>query len=159
MEILYTVALAIAVVATTILLHYEVLRGTSLLIPKLSIPLRSRILVVIGAAFVAHILEICLYAFTFFLMQEQFDLGEIAGQSRGGALDFFYFSISSYTTLGFGDLYPSGPLRLIAGLEALNGLVLIGWTASFTYLSMAKFWDEHGLRGTHLERPDDRQGD
>jgi len=27
-------------------------------------------------------------------------------------------------------------MRLIAGAESLNGLVLIGWSASFTYLTM-----------------------
>jgi hypothetical protein len=48
-----------------------------------------------------------------------------------------------FTTLGTGDLVVSGPLRLIAGVESLNGLVLIGWSASFTYLSMEKFWEAH----------------
>ena len=36
-------------------------------------------------------------------------------------------------------------LRLLAGLEALNGMLLIGWTASFTFLSMERFWG-HGQR-------------
>ena len=54
--------------------------------------------------------------------------------------DAFYFSITSYTTLGIGDLYPTGALRIISGIEALNGLVMAGWTASLTYLYMEKFW-------------------
>jgi hypothetical protein len=29
---------------------------------------------------------------------------------------------------------------MITGVEALSGLLLIGWSASFTYLSMQKFW-------------------
>jgi hypothetical protein len=33
-------------------------------------------------------------------------------------------------------------LRIIAGVESLNGLVLIGWSASFTYLSMEQFWED-----------------
>jgi hypothetical protein len=45
-----------------------------------------------------------------------------------------------YTSLGFGDFTPVGPIRLLAGAEALNGLLLIGWSASFTYISMEKFW-------------------
>jgi hypothetical protein len=28
-----------------------------------------------------------------------------------------------------------------AGLETLSGLMLIGWSTSFTYLSMRRFWD------------------
>lgn len=53
----------------------------------------------------------------------------------------FNFSAETYTTIGLGDIYPLGPLRLITGIEALNGLLLIGWSASFTYLAMQKFWD------------------
>ena len=33
--------------------------------------------------------------------------------------------------------------RLIAGVEALTGLLMIGWSASFTYLEMERFW-RHG---------------
>lgn len=33
-----------------------------------------------------------------------------------------------------------GPLRLIVGIEALNGLLLITWSASFCYLNMQKDW-------------------
>jgi hypothetical protein len=64
----------------------------------------------------------------------------MSGSIEGGPLDFYYLSLSSYTTLGIGDIYPTGPLRVIAGIEALNGLVLIGWSASFTYLTMERFW-------------------
>jgi hypothetical protein len=45
--------------------------------------------------------------------------------------------------LGLGDIAPLGPVRLLAGVEALNGLLMIAWTASFTYLSMEKFWSPH----------------
>jgi hypothetical protein len=42
--------------------------------------------------------------------------------------------------LGIGDLYPTGALRIISGIEALNGLVMVGWSASMTYIYMEKFW-------------------
>ena len=35
------------------------------------------------------------------------------------------------------------PLRILVGTESLNGLILITWSASFTYLSMEKFWQDH----------------
>jgi hypothetical protein len=78
----------------------------------------------------------------FSVCQNHLRLGVIAGDLQGGILDVLYFSITTYTTLGFGDLYPRGSLRLIAGIESLNGLVLIGWSASFTHLSMEKFWSD-----------------
>jgi hypothetical protein len=44
------------------------------------------------------------------------------------------------------DLSPHGPLRC-RRCGGLNGLLLIAWSASFTYLSMEKVWEEH-----HKER-------
>ena len=48
-----------------------------------------------------------------------------------------------YTSVGFGDILPQGHLRLIAGVEGLAGLLMIGWSASFTYLMMEKLWLDH----------------
>lgn len=47
-----------------------------------------------------------------------------------------------YTTVGYGDLLPSGPIRFVAAMEALLGLMLIAWSASFTYLEMQRFWQD-----------------
>jgi hypothetical protein len=37
-------------------------------------------------------------------------------------------------------VYPLANVRLISGVEALVGLQMIGWSASFTDLAMEKFW-------------------
>jgi hypothetical protein len=37
-----------------------------------------------------------------------------------------YFSLVAYTTLGLGDLVPDFPWRLLAGMEAANGLLTFG---------------------------------
>ncbi len=55
-------------------------------------------------------------------------------------LDSIYFLFVTYTTVGYGDLVPVGPIRFIAATEALNGWVLLGWSASFTFLEMQRFW-------------------
>jgi len=51
-----------------------------------------------------------------------------------------YWAIVTMTTVGFGDITPTGPLRLLAGVEALTGLVLITWTASYLYIEMTRLW-------------------
>jgi hypothetical protein len=142
MQTTLVLALAIFLLTATVLLHYESFRATSALAARLSIPPRTRILVVITGILVAHLLEIALYAFAFFAMQEWMGIGAVAGATDGTALDYFYFSNTTYTTLGVGDVHPIGPLRLVAGVESLNGLLLIGWSASFTYLAMGEFWTE-----------------
>jgi hypothetical protein len=116
------------------------------------VPRRAQILVVIGGVFLAHLVEVTLYAFAYYAVQTWMGLGRIDGEIEGGILDFFYFSITTYTTLGVGDVHPRGPLRLIAGVESLNGLVLIGWSASFTYLEMARFWEDAPSRSEFPRR-------
>lgn len=141
MENLYAVLIAAALVAGTVLIHYELLRLATGLLPRLTMPARTRMIVVIAAMLFAHMIEILLYAAAFYAMHGHFGLGQIAGEMEGGFRDFFYFSMTTYTTLGIGDLFPKGPIRIVAGVEAFNGLVLIGWSASYAYFAMRKLWD------------------
>lgn len=62
------------------------------------------------------------------------------GSPEPDILNCAYFSFATYTTLGYGDISPVGALRFLAGLEALTGLVLITWTASFMYFEMRQYW-------------------
>lgn len=139
---LATLAIAFALVSATVLIHYEFLRRGARLIARLKLRRQVRILGVIVVALLAHLVEITLYAAAFAVMHDHFGLGRLEGALSGGFSDFMYFSLTSYTTLGVGDIYPTGPMRLLTGIEALNGLVLIGWSASFTYLAMEEFWTE-----------------
>jgi len=127
-------------VATTVL-HYEVLRLLSFSITRLAIRSRAKLLVVVFGTFVSHALHVVLYALGYALLADVIGLGTLAGGSDT-FIDYVYFSAETYTSLGFGDLMPIGPLRLIAGVETLNGLLLIGWSASFIYISMERFWTE-----------------
>ena len=61
----------------------------------------------------------------------------------GGWIDAVYLSTVTYTTVGYGDLIPQGPLRLLLGVEALSGFLLVTWSASFTYLEMQRNWRVH----------------
>lgn len=99
-------------------------------------------------AMISHLLQILAYAYVYFRMVHAAQgWGTIYGDGHLSFADAFYFSITSYTTLGIGDLFPKGPIRLISGIEALNGLVMVTWTASFTYIVMEKFWHLHARPG------------
>ncbi len=143
MSILIEFFIAILLAALVVLIHYETLRLTSLSFPRLRMPPRQRILVVICAAFFAHLIEITLYAVSYMLIENAIGSGNIAGLPTDSFYDYFYYSTVTYTTLGIGDLYPQEGLRLLTGMESLLGLMMITWTASFTYLNMEKFWKLH----------------
>lgn len=44
--------------------------------------------------------------------------------------DALYFSLSSYTTIGYGDLLLPPALRLIGAFEGLIGTLLLGWSVA-----------------------------
>jgi hypothetical protein len=139
----YAIIIAFVLVAATVIIHYEVLRITSQIIPHLPMnSVRGPMLLVMTGIFIAHLLEIALYAGAYYLMQDHWGLGDLEGELEigGNYLDYFYFSLTSYTTLGIGDVYPDGPIRIVVGMEGLNGFVLIGWSASFTFLAMQRLW-------------------
>jgi hypothetical protein len=140
MDISIIFAVAALLISATVLVHYEALRITGRVIRHLPIRPRPRILVVIFACFAAHLVEIILYAIAFAALHHSPRFGGIGGEVTATALDFLYFSITSFTTLGVGDVYPEGPLRILAGIESLNGFLLITWSASFTYLMMRRYW-------------------
>ena len=127
-------------VVTTTILHYEVLRSLNTRLPTLRVPDRSKLVVVILAAFVAHATEMAFYGATLYILVQWLGVGSLTGSTSFSLANCLYFSAETYTSLGFGDLTPIGPVRLLAGVEALNGLLLIGWSASFTYISMERLW-------------------
>lgn len=138
---MFIVALAcILLIAFVTVTHYEVLRTINSRLPSLAIPSRTKLLVVIFSAIVAHGIEIGVYGISIFALVKYMAVGTLSGPAGFSLINCLYFSAETYTSLGFGDLTPVGPIRLLAGVEALNGLVMIGWTASYAYIAMERFW-------------------
>ncbi|UTW44944.1 two pore domain potassium channel family protein [bacterium SCSIO 12696] len=44
-----------------------------------------------------------------------------------------YFSMSAFTTVGFGDIYLDESWRLLSAFEAANGFILFGWSTAFIF--------------------------
>ncbi|MFZ5791518.1 MAG: potassium channel family protein [Pseudomonadota bacterium] len=138
---------SIVLVIVSILIHYEALRIVSALLPGPAwLGLHGRMLLVVLACFAAHTVEVWTFAGAYYLFADHFAFGSVAGEHEIGFVDLVYFSVVTYSTIGYGDLYPIGGTRLLAGVEAVTGLLLIGWSASFTYLVMERFWPLHPLR-------------
>lgn len=141
--------IGLALLGLTTLIHYEVLRAMSFGLPLLRIPARVKLIVVIFAAFLAHLCEIALYAVTIKVLVSDLALGTLGETTHFNLSVALYFSAETFSSLGYGDVVPGGALRLLAGGEALNGLLLVGWSASYIYIAMERFWNEgaSGWRG------------
>jgi hypothetical protein len=141
-------------VSVTVAVHYETLRLVSAALPRLTIPVRMRVLFVVFACLAAHTLEVWIYAAAYWFLVEEAGFGRLSGAAAGEFADYLYFSTTTYTTIGFGEVVPQGPTRLIAAIEGMIGLVMVGWSASFTYLSMERFWPLHVRRRRAPHRPE-----
>jgi hypothetical protein len=130
------------VIGLAVMIHYEFLHWITIMMPKLKIRHRLRIVLGVFGALTAHAAEVWVFATSYYLMHRAERWGHLEGNFDGSLLDCVYFSFTSYTTLGTGDIVPFGDLRFLTGLESLTGLVLITWSASFLYLEMTRYWDE-----------------
>lgn len=130
------------VIAITVMIHYEFLYNFTRLMPRLKIRHRFRIVLGVFGALTAHAVEVWIFSMSFYFMHHAEKWGHLRGNFEGTVYDCVYFSFTTYTTLGTGDIEPIGDLRYLTGLESLTGLLLITWTASFLYLEMTRYWDQ-----------------
>ncbi len=87
------------------------------------------------AVFSAHVIEIWIWAVFYFFIEEI--------STFKTAL---YFSTSSFTTVGYGDLTLSEEWRLLGSLEAANGMILFGWSTAFIFSVIHRIYE-------HLYQP------
>lgn len=131
----------IVVISLVIGLHYEVLRACIRFLPAVSHHRRRRVLILILVILCTHAIEIWLFAFGYYALLRFDRYGTLTGFVEiTTLLDHAYYSAMVYTTVGFGDVYPTGTIRFMTGMEALTGLVMITWSASFTFLEMQRDW-------------------
>jgi hypothetical protein len=128
------------IVVICVTVHYEALRVLGLTLGA-HIHKRIGILLVMLGLLIAHMIEIWIFALGYRIAAvETTGLGHLIGIDNPSAFDYMYLSAMVYTTVGFGDVVPVGAIRMLAAAEALTGLSLITWSASFTFLAMQRFW-------------------
>ncbi len=138
---LLVLAATLAAVVAVISIHYEGLVLLSRWIARAAErPVRRRVLHAMFAVLALHVVEIWVFGIVLWALVQWPACGRVVGDDPLLLLDAIYFSAMTFTTVGFGDLAPVGPIRLLSGTEAITGFVLIGWTVSFTYLEMERFW-------------------
>jgi hypothetical protein len=143
-----TALVTLVIVIICVGVHYE---GLSLLSRWARVdisPPRLKIATLIVGQLFLHVIEIWIFAVGYFVLAQKLRFGFLVqlpysdnlSTEVTGFLDFVYFSAVVYSTLGFGDIIPGGPVRFLTGMEAVAGLVLITWSASFTFIEMQRYW-------------------
>jgi hypothetical protein len=151
--VILAIVLAFSLVAATFAFHYRVLLWLGSNTQKFNLERQSQVLVIVIALFLAHIVEIGFYALVYNWSVSLLDLGVFEGAPVGNAMNYLYYSGVIYTTLGLGDIQPLGHIRFITAVEALNGFLLITWSASFTFLAMGRLWPwEIGCGNSNKEK-------
>lgn len=140
-----TVITSIVMVFLVTGIFYECLCLISRIVAKAPARPRIFILIMITGILIAHILAIIVYSSALWFLVQYIGISALAGNIENYFLDNLYFSATTYTSLGVGDVFPVGALRIFTAIEALNGLILITWSAAFTYFGVQRMWDSHGI--------------
>ena len=96
------------------------------------------IMAIVLGLFIVHAIEIWSYAFVYLLLGAFDDLETAV-----------YFSTSTFTTLGYGDVVIDSQWRIVAAIEGFNGFLLIGWSTAFLVTVIGRLrsvefdWLEH----------------
>lgn len=91
------------------------------------------VLISTGVALLAlHVVEALVWALAYYLLPTEGQL-----QTFEEAL---YFSMVTFTTLGYGDITLDSTWRLLSGIEAINGILLAGWSTALLFSVVQRGW-------------------
>lgn len=94
----------------------------------------------------AHFLHFNIFALAF-LVLDHLSIGTFSGiPLNPNFSEYLYYSAISYTTIGFGDIIPIGPMRTVTAACALTGLILIAVSATHLVISYDKYLKRHDRR-------------
>lgn len=114
--------------------HFCILRTSALIIDPSAHPMHCFALTIVVTA-IAHFITALAFAGVFHFAEFQMGLGSLSNSATEAQppvfMDRFYFSLVNLTTLGRGDLLPTGHLRFLTALEALLGFLVITGSGAF----------------------------
>ena len=81
--------------------------------------------------FALHAIEMVVWGVAFWLVEALPTFGEAV-----------YFSISSYTTVGYGDVVLDPEWRALGALEAAVGVLLFGWSTALLFAVIQRLYQQ-----------------
>ena len=77
-----------------------------------------------------HLVQVGLWAVVFWRAQELPNVDTA-----------LYFSLATYTTIGFGDVVVGPGWRVLAGIEGLTGILLVAWSTAFVFAVVNRMYE------------------
>ena len=84
------------------------------------------------ALLLTHTFEITLWAGAYYFLVE--------GDQFANMEEAVYFSAVTFTSLGYGDVVIQGPWRMLSAIQAINGLLITGWSTAFLFAVVQRVW-------------------
>ena len=131
------ILVGIALILITILIHSAVTRYIIYLVRRkknhndklLNFTNEFWIAVIVLNMFLTALLESSIWAFVYHWLGALPDFGSA-----------LYFSIVTFTTLGYGDITLSETWRLLASFEAALGIIVFGWSTAIVMAVVQKLY-------------------
>lgn len=60
-----------------------------------------------------------------------------------------YFSLITFTTIGYGDVVIDSEWRILSGLEAINGIMLVGWSTAMVFSFLQVIYKNGNIASLH----------
>jgi len=96
--------------------------------PLVLIPILSTSIILI----VLHVFEAFIWACLYWQLPAQAGLKSFH--------EAFYFSVVTFTTVGYGDITLNSYWQVLAGIEGMVGIVVFGLTTAILFGVVQKFW-------------------
>lgn len=79
-----------------------------------------------------HIFEVIIWAVSYLYIEQIDHIDSLEEAS--------YFSIVTFTSLGYGDLVIDNSWRLLSGIQSMAGLFVFGWSTALLFTIFQKIW-------------------
>ena len=129
------VGLSVACVVLSVLLQFEMIGWLWRVNVGCGSRTRARIALSVSCLIGLHLLK-TVFGVGYLIGERLLGLGTLAASRPINVLDLFYYSAEVFSTLGLGDMSATSYLRMLTSVEALAGMLLLGWSASFIVIAV-----------------------
>ena len=137
--LLVQIILGVVFITTTVIIHAVILNELMSFIKKIAPSIHKKtgrswrvivLSITVLGVFCSQTIHVWLWS-SFYLYVGAFAFLEEA----------LYFSVTTFSTVGYGDIIIAEQWRLIAGLESANGFMLFGWSTAFIFEVMSRLYE------------------